>query len=78
MIVTPAFLENTFPQDLQILNSLSVAICILMYGAYFTYCTNSSLKIQRALNAFRITVTSMLLVTMRHILVQYTQDLQTP
>ena len=37
MIVTPAFLENTFPHDLQTLNSDNVVILILAHMMYFTF-----------------------------------------
>ena len=43
IIVTPAFLENTLPQDLQTLNSSIVAMREQVYDPYFTYCKNPTL-----------------------------------
>ncbi|MDH3204221.1 MAG: hypothetical protein OEL81_06060 [Nitrosopumilus sp.] len=43
IIMTPAFLENTLPQDLQTLNSSNVAMRLQVYDPYFTYCKNPTL-----------------------------------
>ena len=53
IIVTPAFLENTLPQDLQIRNSPSVAIREQVHDIYFRYRKNPDLVLEIECGLYR-------------------------